>query len=77
VVAILDNRFAEGSSTAISRRDAEGNTYQIRHLPNGEEYEVLKNFPTPEELAEAVRPVAREAHLESVAYYWLMTFTTR
>lgn len=77
VVAILDNRYAEGSSTAISRRDAEGNTYQIRHLPNGEEYEVLKNFPTPEELAEAVRPVAREAQLETVAYYWLMTFTTR
>src|SRR6185437_12897615 len=76
VVAILDNRYAEGSSTAISRRDAEGNTYQIRHLPNGEEYEVLKNFPAPEELAEAVRPVARVAGLETVAFYWLMTFTT-
>ena len=77
VVAILDNRYAEGSSTAISRRDAEGNTYQIRHLPNGEEYEVLKNFPTPEELADAVRPVARESTLETVTYYWLLTFTTR
>lgn len=77
VVAILDNRYAEGSSTAISRRDAEGNTYQIRHLPNGEEYEVLKNFPTAEELADAVRPVAREAALETVTYYWLLTFTTR
>ena len=77
VVAILDNRYAEGSSTAISRRDAEGNTYQIRHLPNGEEYEVLKNFPTAEELADAVRPVAREATLETVTYYWLLTFTTR
>ena len=77
VVAILDNRYAQGSSTAISRRDAEGNTYQIRHLPNGEEYEVLKNFPLAEELADAVRPVAREATLETVAYYWLLTFTTR
>jgi demethylmenaquinone methyltransferase/2-methoxy-6-polyprenyl-1,4-benzoquinol methylase len=77
VVAILDNRYTEGGSTAISRRDAEGNTYQLRHLPNGEEYEVLKNFPTPEDLAEAVRPVAREAHLETVTYYWLMTFTLK
>jgi demethylmenaquinone methyltransferase/2-methoxy-6-polyprenyl-1,4-benzoquinol methylase len=77
VVAILDNRYAEGSSTAISRRDAEGNTYQMRPLPNGEEYEVLKNFPTPEELAEAVRPVAREAHLETLTYYWLLVFTIR
>jgi len=71
------NQYAEGSSTAISRRDAEGNTYQQRRLANGEEYEVLKNFPTAAELAEAVRPVAREAHLESLTYYWLMVFTLR
>jgi hypothetical protein len=49
----------------------------MRPLPNGEEYEVLKNFPTPEELAEAVRPVAREAHLETLTYYWLLVFTIR
>ena len=77
VVAILDNQYAEGSSTAISRRDADGNTYQMRKLANGEEYEVLKNFPGAAELAEALRPVAREAHLESLAYYWLLVFTLR
>lgn len=77
VVAILDNSYAEGSSTPISRRDAEGNTYQMRRLANGEEYEVLKNFPSSLELAEAVRPVAREAHLESLAYYWLLVFTLK
>ena len=72
LVVMLDNRFAEGSSTAMSRRDAEGNTYQMRRLANGEEHEVLKNFPTAAELAEAMRPVAAEAHLESLKYYWLM-----
>jgi demethylmenaquinone methyltransferase/2-methoxy-6-polyprenyl-1,4-benzoquinol methylase len=77
VVGILDNQYAEGSSTAISRRDAEGNTYQMRKLANGEQHEVLKNFPTASELAEALRPVAREAHLESLAYYWLLVFTLR
>jgi len=77
VVAILDNTYAEGSSTPISRRDAEGNTYQMRRLANGEEHEVLKNFPSSLELAEAVRPVAREAHLESLAYYWLLVFTLK
>jgi demethylmenaquinone methyltransferase/2-methoxy-6-polyprenyl-1,4-benzoquinol methylase len=72
LVTMLDNRFAEGSSTAMSRRDAEGNTYQMRSLANGEEHEVLKNFPTAAELADAMRPVAAEAHLESLKYYWLM-----
>ncbi len=77
VVAILDNSYAEGSSTPISRRDAEGNTYQMRPLANGEEYEVLKNFPTADELREAVHPVSREAHLEALAYYWLLIFTLK
>jgi len=77
VVAILDNQFSEGSSTPISRRDAEGNTYQMRKLASGEEYEVLKNFPTAQELRDAVRPVAREAHLETLQYYWLLVFTLK
>jgi len=76
-VVVLDNSFAAGSSTPISRRDAEGNSYQLRKLANGEEYEVLKNFPSGEELAEAVRPVAREAHLETLTYYWLLVFRLR
>ncbi len=49
----------------------------MRTLASGEPYEVLKNFPTPGELAEAVRPVAREAHLEALGYYWLLVFTLR
>src|SRR3954468_16775473 len=50
VVAILDNSYAQGSSTPISRRDADANSYQMRTLASGEQYEVLKNFPTAEEL---------------------------
>ena len=76
-VAILDNTYAEGSSTPISRRDSEGNTYQVRTLASGEKHEVLKNFPSALELTEAVRPVAREAHLESLTYYWLLVFTLK
>jgi demethylmenaquinone methyltransferase/2-methoxy-6-polyprenyl-1,4-benzoquinol methylase len=76
-VAILDNSYAEGSSTPLSRTDADGNTYQMRTLGNGERHEVLKNFPSALDLAEAVRPIAREAHLESLAYYWLLVFTLR
>ena len=77
VVAILDNSWAHGSSTPISRKDAEGNTYQVRTLANGDAFEVLKNFPTTDELADAVRGVAREAHLEALQYYWLLVFTLK
>jgi len=77
VVGILDNQYSEGSSTPISRRDAEGNTYQMRKLASGEEYEVLKNFPKAQELRQAVAGVAREAHLETLQYYWLLVFTLK
>ena len=77
VIAILDNTFVEGSSTPISRRDADGNTYQMRKLANGEDYEVVKNFPTEQELREALADVAAEAHLETLRYYWLLVFRTK
>jgi len=77
LVGILDNQFAAGSSSPITRTDAEGNTYQMRKLANGEEFEVLKNFPKPEELRAAVLPVAQEAHLETLQYYWLLVFTLK
>lgn len=77
VVAILDNTFTQWSSTPLTRRDAEGNTYQMRTLSNGEQFEVLKNFPTKEELTELVRPVASEAHMEDLTYYWLLVFTLK
>ena len=76
-VVVLDNEFAHWSSSPLTRRDGEGNTYQMRKLANGESFEVLKNFPTPEELTEAVRPVAHEAHLEKLTYYWLLVFTLK
>jgi SAM-dependent methyltransferase len=72
LVGVLDNRHVEGSSTPLSRRDAQGNTYQKRSLQTGETHEVLKNFPTAGELRDAVRPFASEARLEEVTYYWLL-----
>ena len=68
----LDNRFVAGSSTPISRRDAAGNTYQVRKLLSGETHEILKNFPTHAELVEALRPHAREAWVEETPHYWLL-----
>jgi demethylmenaquinone methyltransferase/2-methoxy-6-polyprenyl-1,4-benzoquinol methylase len=71
-LVVLDNRFVPGSSTPISRRDAAGNTYQVRKLLSGETHEILKNFPTHAQLAHAVRPHARAAWVEETPHYWLL-----
>jgi len=68
----IDNKYVEGSSTPISRTDADGNTYQIRRLQNGEVYEVLKNFPTREEIAKLIAPFKLEMEWFELKYYWIL-----
>lgn len=74
-VVFLDNVYAEGSSTPVSRRDAAGNTYQLRRLANGSQHEVLKNFPTADELRATLSAAgARELQVEFGQYYWRASY---
>lgn len=73
-VAFMDNRYVEGSSTPISRRDAEGNTYQARRLADGSGHEVLKNFPTGEEMRRRLGRYGKGVAFKEYEYYWLATY---
>lgn len=76
LVAFLDNRYVEGSSTPVARRDAQGNAYQLRKLADGSSHEVLKNFPEPGELIQRASRCGADAHVELLEYYWLLSFRT-
>jgi SAM-dependent methyltransferase len=71
-VVFLDNRYVEGNSTPISRRDVDGNTYQQRPLDDGSTHEVLKNFPTREEAMQAIGATTREADWIESAHFWML-----
>jgi ubiquinone/menaquinone biosynthesis C-methylase UbiE len=73
-VALLDNRYVEGNSTPISRRDEEGNTFQRRRLDDGSEHVVLKNFPTWQELNAAFTPFAGDMQFVELEYYWVFAY---
>ncbi|MEM6321736.1 MAG: methyltransferase domain-containing protein [Bacteroidota bacterium] len=73
----IDNKYVEGSSTPISRTDEDGNTYQIRQLQNGEEYEVLKNFPTKAEVMALVAELGVEMEWKELEYYWILKLKRR
>ncbi len=75
-VVFVDNRFVSGSSTPISRMDAEGNSYQQRWLSDGSSYEVMKNFPTSQELTEMVADMADSIQVEQLTYYWVLRYRT-
>ena len=75
VAVLFDNRYVEGSSTAISRTDPGGNTFQVRSLQSGEESEVRKNFFGRGELRDLFAPVAGELTVHASTYYWAARLT--
>ncbi|HSR82387.1 MAG TPA: class I SAM-dependent methyltransferase [Hyphomicrobiaceae bacterium] len=73
---MIDNTFAAGS-TPIARRDALGNTYQRRRLASGDDYEILKNFPTGEELRRSLEGSCESATVLELEHYWAVSAVLR
>jgi SAM-dependent methyltransferase len=73
-VIVFDNLYIDGSSTPIAERDAEGNTYQLRHLADGTQNRVLKNFPSESDLRTALALHARSFAYRALEYYWLAEY---
>lgn len=74
LMVFLDNRYVEGSSTPIERRDEAGDTYQRRRLDDGSAHEVLKNFPDEAELRQAAGASSREVAVETTQHFWLLRY---
>jgi SAM-dependent methyltransferase len=74
IVVMIDNKYVEGSSTPISRTDNEGNTYQIRKLEDGTKYEVLKNFPSEQEIRTVLKYYSKNIEYIDFQYYWLVKY---
>ena len=73
-ILLIDNTHVPGVSTPIHRRDAEGNSYQLRQLQSGQQFEILKNYPDPEVLATQIAPWADHFQWRELTYYWVASF---
>jgi SAM-dependent methyltransferase len=76
-LVLVDNRYVPGSNHAITRTGPDGDTYQLRRLADGREYEVLKNFPDRRQLARDLAGVADGLSWTELSYYWLAACTLR
>jgi len=74
VVVMIDNKYVVGSSTQVSRKDEEGNTYQLRKLEDGSEYEVLKNFYLEDELKNIFKNCSSNLEIINLKYYWMIKY---
>lgn len=72
-IVLFDNQYVQGSSTAITRRNGNGDTYQTRKLSDGSKHEVLKNFPTAAELALVLSESCETVEVLEAKYFWLAT----
>lgn len=68
-LVFIDNRYVRGSSHPVTRTDADGNTYQQRQLTDGSTWEVIKNFPAPEEISARLAGLGR-VEITELPYYW-------
>jgi demethylmenaquinone methyltransferase/2-methoxy-6-polyprenyl-1,4-benzoquinol methylase len=73
-VVFMDNTYFEGSSTPVSRTDADGNTYQARRLGDGSLHEVLKNFPSAADLRSRLGRFGADVAVTEYQYYWVASY---
>ena len=76
-VLILDNHYVEGDSSPISRVDEEGNGFQVRELPDGSRYEVLKNFPSESEIRQDLSEYVVDLEFLQLDYFWVVRYRVR
>lgn len=73
LLVMLDNWYIDDGSMPVARSDAEGNTYQIFTLPDGERCELLKNFPTDSGLRKKLGPLMKDIRIQRLEHYWMLT----
>ncbi len=73
-VLFIDNRQVDGDSTPIDRVDAHGNGWQWRTLGDGSRHEVLKNYPTRAEAADAIGARARDVEWRELEHFWTLAY---
>ena len=77
-VIIVDMLPAKNLTYLGTHRDEEGNLIHPRRLPSGEDFEVVKNFPTEEELVACVRGHGRDVEYRAHdgLRRWMLAFST-
>jgi SAM-dependent methyltransferase len=73
-VVFLDNSFVQTSSTPLTRRDSDGNTYQLRSLDDGSQHEVLKNFPSRDQALDHIGSGVHDVQWLEFTHYWMLSY---
>jgi demethylmenaquinone methyltransferase/2-methoxy-6-polyprenyl-1,4-benzoquinol methylase len=73
----IDSKFVAGYRKPFSKTDAEGNTYQLRTLADGSQYEITKNFLSKDEVVSALSPFCQSVEFVELDYLWSVKAVTK
>lgn len=74
IVVFLDNSVAQCKRLPITYTDGYGNTFQLRELARGSTHNVLKNFPTEEELLKVTRDFGSDHKYMELDNFWVFQY---
>ena len=74
IVVFLDNSTTQCERTPLSYTDDRGNTYQDRVTDSGEQYRVMKNFPTEKELLQTTSGLGRHHRFQALEHFWTLQY---
>lgn len=73
-VVLVDNTEVQCERLPIVERDAAGNTYQKRTLPDGTRHRVLKNFLSETELRSMIEGIGTNAQYWRGEHFWALWY---
>jgi ubiquinone/menaquinone biosynthesis C-methylase UbiE len=73
LLLMIDQVYVEGICPVMSRYDEQHNRYELRTLQNGEVHEIIKNYPSDEELTASFSPFAHDIRIMRLDHFWALS----
>jgi len=77
LVLMIDQTYVEGICPVVSRYDEWQNRYELRTLQNGTTYEIVKNYPTDDELLASFAPFGDDLRIMRLDHFWALSVRNR
>jgi ubiquinone/menaquinone biosynthesis C-methylase UbiE len=77
LVLMIDQTYVEGICPTVSRYDEWHNRYELRRLQNGAIYEIVKNYPSNEELLASFAQFGEDIRIMRLDHFWALSARNR
>jgi ubiquinone/menaquinone biosynthesis C-methylase UbiE len=77
LILMIDQFYMKGLSNPISRTDKWDNQYTVRTLPNGAKYEIVKNYPSDQELHNSFSEICEDILVTRLGEFWTLSARVR